>query len=93
MLRQWQGYVKYILAEAVQKKKKKKGFYSYRNGPLIVMERLYLYCAKPTKKLPQTGTNFCCFKNITIKNKSEQEMIPLKSILHTEKHFSYVLHK
>ena len=32
-----------------------------------------------------TETNFCCFGNMTsIKNKSGQEMIPLKSILHTE---------
>ena len=32
-----------------------------------------------------TETNFCCFENMTsIKNKSGQEMIPLKSILHKE---------
>ena len=82
-----------ILAEAVQQQNWKEGFYSYCNGPPVVMERLYLYWATPTKKLPQTGINFGSFKNVTIKNKSEQEMIPLKGILHTEKYFSYVLHK
>ena len=52
-----------ILAEAVQQQNWKEGFYSYCNGPPVVMERLYLYWATPTKKLPQTGTNFGCFKN------------------------------